>query len=188
MNTLAQRSRWVVAVIGFFLLGTAWAWAFVPTDAYADTIYSYIDDQGTPVWTDNFNSIPERYRAKVKTTERSTPPTVQTSSVGSIHRLVTDWSKRVTGTVGSLAPEISGLTPDQSRIATFAGLIALVCLMAMYLSRSQVVKFLALWVLILLGVGTPVLLYTSQGGPGDVMKAKATDAAKKQQDRLQQVP
>jgi hypothetical protein len=58
----------------------------------------------------------------------------------------------------------------------------------MYMTRSQVIKFLSLWVLILTGIVTPVLLYTNQGGAGDVMKTKVTDAAKKQQDRLQQVP
>jgi hypothetical protein len=58
----------------------------------------------------------------------------------------------------------------------------------MYMSRGQVIKFLSLWVLILTGIVTPVLLYTAQGGASDVMKAKATDAVKKQQDRLQQVP
>jgi hypothetical protein len=97
-------------------------------------------------------------------------------------------SKGITDKLGALTPEISGLTPYQARIATYAGLVALVCLIALYLSRSQVVKFLALWVLILLGITTPVLLYTSQDGPGDTMKAKATDAAKKQHDRLQQTP
>jgi hypothetical protein len=43
----------------------------MPYAAAAETIYSYIDEQGTPVLTDNYNSIPERYRTKVKTTERS---------------------------------------------------------------------------------------------------------------------
>jgi hypothetical protein len=94
----------------------------------------------------------------------------------------------MTGTIGGFAPEISGLSPAQSKILTSAGLVGLICVIAMYMSRSQVIKFLSLWVLILTGIVTPVLLYTAQGGASDVMKAKATDAVKKQQDRLQQVP
>jgi len=160
----------------------------VPYEAGADTIYSYIDEQGTPVLTDNYNSIPERYRAKVQTTEQSVSQPSQTTSFGAMRYTATSWAKNMTGTIGGFAPEISGLSPYQSKILTVAGLAGLICVIAMYMSRSQVVKFLSLWVLILLGITIPVLLYTSQDGVGDVMKAKATDAAKKQQDRLQQVP
>jgi hypothetical protein len=160
----------------------------MPYEAAAETIYSYIDDQGTPIWTDNYNSIPERYRAQVKTTERSVSQPSQTTSFRMIHNRVTSWAKNMVGTIGGFAPEISGFSPYQSKVATTAGLVGLICIIAMYMSRSQVVKFLALWVLILLGIATPVLLYTSQDGAGDVMKGKVTDAAKKQQDRLQQAP
>jgi hypothetical protein len=160
----------------------------MPYAAAAETLYSYIDEQGTPVLTDDYNSIPERYRAKVKTTERSVSPPAQTTPLGTIHHTVTSWGKKITGAIPSYAPEISGLSPAQSKILTSAGLVGFICVIAMYLSRSQVIKFLSLWTLILTGIVTPVLLYTAQGGASDVMKAKATDAAKKQQDRLQQIP
>jgi hypothetical protein len=160
----------------------------MPYTATAETLYSYINEQGTPVLTDDYNSIPERYRAKVKTTERSVSPPAQAAPLGAIHNTVTSWAKNMTGTIGGFAPEISGLSPAQSKILTSAGLVGLICVIAMYMSRSQVIKFLSLWVLILTGIVTPVLLYTAQGGASDVMKAKATDAVKKQQDRLQQVP
>jgi len=160
----------------------------MPYPAAAETLYSYIDEQGTPILTDNYNSIPERYRAKVKTTERSVSPPAQTAPLGAIHNTVTSWGKRITGAIPGFAPEISGLSPAQSKILTSAGVVGFICVIAMYLSRSQVIKFLSLWTLILAGIVTPVLLYTAQGGASDVMKAKATDAAKKQQDRLQQVP
>ncbi len=188
MHLFSQRSRGKTTFIGFAVLLVALSGVVVPNNVLADTIYSYIDEQGTPVWTDNYNSIPERYRAKVKTTEQPPASPVPTTSLRNAHQLVTTLSKGITDKLGAMTPEISGLTPYQARIATYAGLVALVCLIAIYLSRSQVVKFLALWVLILLGITTPVLLYTSQDGPGDAMKAKATDAAKKQHDRLQQTP
>jgi hypothetical protein len=56
--------------------------------------------------------------------------------------------------------------------------------MAMYLSRGQVTRFLALWFLILLGLATPVLLYVSKDGPVDILRGKAGEIQEKQQDRL----
>lgn len=170
----------VVLLIGASLM--------MPYAAASETIYSYINEQGTPVLTDNFDSIPERYRAKVKTTERPVSSPTQTAPLGAIHNTVTSWAKNMTGRIGGFAPEISGLSPAQSKILTAAGLVGLICVIAMYLSRNQAIKFMSLWILIISGIVTPVLLYTAQGGASDVMKAKATDAAKKQQDRLQQVP
>jgi hypothetical protein len=160
----------------------------MPFTAAAETIYSYIDDQGTPVMTDNYDNIPERYRAKVKTTEQTARPSTQTISSGTLLQKVTSWAKNITIPLVGIAPQISGLSPAQSNILTGAGLVGLICVIAMYISRNQAIKFLSLWTLILTGIVTPVLLYTAQGGASDVMKAKVTDAAKKQQDRLQQVP
>jgi hypothetical protein len=160
----------------------------MPHVVAAETIYSYIDEHGTPVLTDNYNNIPERYRAKVKTTEQSVSQPSQTTSFGTIQHTVTSWAKTITATIGGFAPEISGLSPAQSKILTTAGLVGLICVIAMYLIRNQAIKFMTLWTLILTGIVTPVLMYTAQGGANDVMKAKAAEAAKKQQDRLQQVP
>jgi len=160
----------------------------MPHVVVAETMYSYIDEHGTPVLTDNYNNIPERYRAKVKTIEQSVRQPSQTAPFGAIQHTVTSWVKNITAPIGGFAPEISGLSPAQSRILTTAGLVALICVIAMYLIRNQAIKFITLWTLILTGIVTPVLLYTAQGGANDVMKAKAAEAAKKQQDRLQQVP
>jgi hypothetical protein len=160
----------------------------MPHLVVAETMYSYIDEHGTPVLTDNYNNIPERYRAKVKTIEQSVRQPSQTASFGAIQHMVTSWAKNITAPIGGFAPEISGLSPAQSKILTTAGLVALICVIAMYLIRNQAIKFITLWTLILTGIVTPVLMYTAQGGASDVMKAKATDAVKKQQDRLQQVP
>ena len=118
----------------------------LPYAAAAETIYSYIDEHGTPVLTDNYDSIPERYRAKVKTTERSVSPPTQTTPLGTIHHTVTSWGKKIAGAIAGFAPEISGLSPAQSKILTSAGIVGFICVIAMYLSRSQVIKFLSLWV------------------------------------------
>jgi hypothetical protein len=155
-------------------------------EAVATTMYSYIDEQGTPVITDNLNTIPERYRAKVKTTEM-TPTTPQRSSTaGTIHEMVTNWGRQLRDMISGATPNISGLSHSQSQILTYAGLASIVLLAAMYLSKGQMVRLLSMWCLIMLAIGTPVLLYISDDGPADVMKSKAAAIQGKQEERLKQ--
>ena len=157
-------------------------------EALATTIYSYIDEQGTPVMTDNFNTIPERYRARVKTTEQIATASQRTSTAGAIQERVSNVGRQLRDMISGAAPNISGLSHSQSEILTYAGLAAIVLLVAMKLSKGQVVRLLALWCLIMLGLATPVLMYVSNDGPMDVMKNKASQIEKKHQDRSQQIP
>ena len=60
--------------------------------------------------------------------------------------------------------------------------------LAMYMSKGQMVRLLALWCLIMLGLATPVLMYVSKDGPMDVMKYKASQVEKQHQNRAQQIP
>ena len=157
-------------------------------EAGATTMYSYIDDQGTPVVTDNFNAIPERYRAKVKTTEQTSSASQGASTAGAIHERVTSWQKRVTDMASHAVPNISGLSASQSTILTYAGVAAIILVIAMYMSKGQSIRLLALWCLIMLGLATPVLLYVSKDGPMDSMKNKAAQVEKQHQDRVRQIP
>jgi hypothetical protein len=50
------------------------------------------------------------------------------------------------------------------------------------------IRLLALGLLIVLVIGTPVLMYTSDGGALDVMKQKAITSGQAQQDRIQHMP
>jgi hypothetical protein len=177
-----SRARWMLMI---------WLLAMPLTssmEAGATTMYSYIDDQGTPVITDNFNTIPERYRSKVKTTEQISNAPQSASTAGAIHERVTSWQKRVTDMVSRAVPNISGLSASQSKILTYAGVAAIVLFIAMYMSKGQSIRLLALWCLIMLGLGTPVLLYISNDGPMDVIQKQAAQTEKKHQDRLQQIP
>ncbi len=167
---------------GLILLGLLGSGLFL--EVYATTLYSYVDERGTAVVTDNYNNIPERYRSKVKITEASPSARSVGSSIANLHNSVTHWTNDTLQSVSGLAPDIPGMTPYQSRVLTFAGLIAIICCMAMYLSRGQITRFLALWCLILLGLATPILLYVSKDGPVDVLRGKAGEIQEKQQDRL----
>jgi hypothetical protein len=157
-------------------------------EALATTIYSYIDEQGTPVITDNFNTIPERYRARVKTTEQISTVPQRTSTIGTINERLSHFGSRLRAMVSGAAPNISGLSPSQSEILTYAGLAAIVLLAAMNLSKGPFIRLLALWCLIMIGLATPVLMYVSNDGPMDIMKNKAAQIEKKHQDRVQQIP
>ena len=179
--------RWILAV---WLLAVG-GYLFMPlasTEALATTIYSYIDEQGMPVITDNFDTIPERYRARVKTTEQISTAPQSTSTVGSINERLSHFGSQLRTMVSGAAPNISGLSPSQSEILTYAGLAAIVLLVAMNLSKGPFIRLLALWCLIMVGLATPILMYVSNDGPMDVMKNKASQIEKKHQDRVQQIP
>ena len=183
-----SRVRWMLAVWLLAMVSGLLMPLTFSTEAGATTMYSYIDDQGTPVITDNFNTIPERYRAKVKTTEQTSSVPQGASTAGAIHERVTSWQKRVTDMASRAVPNISGLSGSQSKILTYAGVAAMVLFITMYMSNGQSIRLLALWFLIMLGLGTPVLLYVSKDGPMDVIQKQTTQTEKKHQERLQQIP
>ncbi len=182
-----SQRRWILTV---WLLAV-WGCLVMPLasiEASATTIYSYIDEQGTPVMTDNFNTIPERYRTKVKTTEQIGTAPQSPSTAGAIHERVSNFGRQLRDMVSGAAPNISGLSPSQSGILTYAGLAAIVLLVAMNVIKGQFIRLLALGCLIMLGLAVPVLMYVSDDGPIDVMKSKAAQVEKKHQDRVQQIP
>jgi hypothetical protein len=186
MGTRAHRVSQPLCLLGVILLGCLVQGLF--QEAGATTIYSYVDERGTAVMTDNYNNIPERYRSKVQITETSPSSHSTGSPMATLHNSVTHVTKDIAQGMKGLAPDIPGMSSYQSQILTYAGLIALVCLAAMYLSRGQVTRFLALWCLILVGLATPVLLYVSKDGPLDILRGKAGEIQEKQQDRLKQAP
>ena len=180
--------RWIF-VIWLLAVGSGLAMPLASIEALATTMYSYIDEQGTPVITDNVSTIPERYRARVKTTEQISGARQGTSIAGTIHERVSNFGGQLRDMASGAAPNISGLSHSQSEILTYAGVAAIILFAVMYMSNSQgMVRLLALWCLIMLGLGTPVLMYASKDGPMDVMKSKAAQAEKQHQNRLQQIP
>ena len=182
-----DRKRWILGVWLLAVWGCL-VMPLAPIEAMATTMYSYIDEQGTPVMTDNFNTIPERYRARVKTTELIPTTSQNTSTAGAIHERASKLGRQLRDMVSGAAPNISGLSPSQSQILTYAGFAAIVLLIGMNVIKGQFIRLLALWGLIMLGFATPILMYVSDDGPMDVMKNKASQIEKKHQDRAQQIP
>ncbi len=195
-------SGWIM-LAGLLLLGID----PYPFQAHATTIYSYIDEQGNPRFSDSMENIPEKYRAKVKTHEQATPQERPPSAVDSVKAImlppiatakqkVTELlqgfgialpsASTKTASVPSTAPS-SDMNSSQSQIVNYAGAGAVVLLLMMYFSKSQLIRLLALCLLVTLGVATPILLYVSDDGPMTSMKGRVTAVGQAQQDRLKQV-
>lgn len=173
-------------LVGVFLL---WISSLLlPEFASATIIYSYIDERGTAVMTDNYETIPERYRAKVQATEHAPQAATNHSKAVQLQQAVSDWTQVVRAQLGTFAPSISGFTPYQSQVLTVGGLVGVVCLLARLFARSQAIRFLSLWCLVMLGLTVPVLLFTSQDTALDLFTGRAVKAQEQQQDRLQRLP
>lgn len=174
--------------------------------AQATTIYSYIDEQGNPRFSDSMENIPEKYRAKVKTHEQVSPQEQPSSALDSVRAAVSptaiaSFKQKVAEFLqgfGIALPSASmktGAAPSpsadmnssQSRILNYAGVAAVVLLLMMYFSKSQLMRLLGLCLLVTLGIATPILLYVSDDGPMTSMKGRVTAVGQAQQDRLKQV-
>ncbi len=149
-------------------------------------MYTYTDDRGQPVITDDYSSIPSDRRAKVTVrgeAEKSGSPSP--FSLQRIDESIKSHARGFVEFIGGKAIEIPGMSLHQSKILNYAGIIVIVCLLGMNLSRGQGIRFLSLWCLIMTCIGTPLLLYTSQDGPADIMKKKAAQIEEKHSQRMQ---
>ena len=185
---MSYREYW--SAVPFYLIVVAFAvWQGGAVGARAATVYSYIDDQGNPVFTDSPETIPEKYRAKVKTHERPDSVKKSPSVVDAVRDTVKEQVKGFGFQVPSVQVDLKNSGWTQSPILTYAGIAAIVLLLIMYFSKnSPMIRLLAMGLLIVLAIGTPVLMYTSDGGPMDILKKKAVASGQTRQDRLQQAP
>ena len=189
-----------MVLAGLLLAGLA----VFPSHAEATTIYSYIDEQGNPRFSDTMENIPEKYRAKVKTHEQAAPQErplsaldsvramIAPSGIASFKRKVAEFLQGFGVTLPSASTKTgeassADMNASQSHILNYAGAAAVVLLLMMYFSKSQLMRLLGLCLLVTLGVATPLLLYVSDDGPMTSMKGRVTAVGQAQQDRLKQV-
>ena len=173
--------QWLPYLAGSLLFGIGSL--FLDGYLWAKPLYSYRDEQGTNVITDNFDRIPSRYRAKVVTIEQEADSSIHPSALS---HGVGGLLKEVDASVGGTTINVPGLSRYQSHALTIACLLALVFLLLRRFSRSQAIRFLSLWGLIMLGLVTPVILYFSQNGPLDTLRGQASQIQTKQLDHLKQ--
>jgi hypothetical protein len=153
------------------------------SDAFSKTLYSYTDEKGTRVITDDYNHIPPLYRSRVTAVEQEAD---HSDAYGAIRRGTTDRIGTIFRSENGFVIDVPGMSFQQSKVITYAGLIALFCFVAMNFSRSEGIRMLALWCLIMTGICAPVLVYIADDGAGTIMKNKAAQIQQKQQDRLSQ--
>ena len=171
---LRRRIGIMSACIMVILIGIL---SWTRADVHATTVYSYIDDRGNPVYTDDLRKVPDQYRMKVQRFEEVS----ESQSVGGP-------AKSLLSKVLSFRKDISGLSEEQTAVLNYAGGAAVFLLVVMYLSKeSPMIRLLALGLLIVLGIGAPVLIYTGQGGALSVIKNKAGEAAQLNDKRMKQV-
>jgi hypothetical protein len=84
----------------------------------AKPLYSYTDEKGMRIITDNYNQIPPSYRARVTTVEQESD-----NSVGEIERV-----GEFVGSAKGFVVAVPGMSYQQSRIITYASLLGLLCL------------------------------------------------------------
>jgi len=135
----------------------------------ATTIYSYIDEQGNPVYTDAPETIPEKYRAKVKTHERidrtaaglAETPKTETAMQSMKAQAKDVWTKLL-----SYRVTVEGLSSGQLDVLNYAGAAAFILVIMMFLSKKRpMLRLLCFGLLIVLGIGTPVMMYVGRAGP-----------------------
>jgi hypothetical protein len=149
------------------------------SEAWSKTLYSYNDEKGTRVVTDNFNNIPPAYRSRVTTVEQEGDQSERyLTNLGGLNRII--------GSQKGFVIDVPGMSFQQSKVITYAGMIALLCILAMNLSRSDGIRVLALWCLLMTAIAAPVLIYIADDGAGTIMKKKAAEIQQKEKERLSQ--
>jgi hypothetical protein len=181
MQITARRLSHILSAVAGVLILLPFVVGPFTAQTFAKTLYSYSDEKGIRVITDDYNRIPAQYQSRVTSVEQEAD---QSEGSASSRRSAVD---RVGGTFNSangFVIDVPGMSFQQSKIITYAGFIALLCIVAMSLSRSQGIRMLALWCLIMTGICAPVLVYIANDGASAIMKNKAAQIQQKQQDRL----
>jgi len=159
-------------------------------NAWAAT-YTYVDDKGTVVFTDNKDNIPARYRARVRVLEEGESKKGGGGLIEKGTAAVEQVTGKITGKITDTASQspitIPGLSPYQSKVLSLACVAAVLMAGTMLLSGNPAVRFLMRWLLVLLAIGTTATMFFSEGG----LAQKATGAGKElertQQQKSQQL-
>jgi hypothetical protein len=183
-----NQRRWIPAVWLLLAAGGSLIMPGAFIEAAATTVYSYIDEQGTPVMTDNINTIPERFRAKVQVTEEAPKGASDHSIAVKVQQQITDLVHNTGIDLNKFVPSMFGFTHFQSKVLSIGGLVAVICLLVRLVGRGQTIRFLSLWCLIMLGLTVPALFFTSQDAPLDRLTGTAGKIQEKQQEHLQRAP
>ncbi len=135
-------------------------------EATAGEVYTYTDEKGTLVLTDNIKKVPKRFRRQVKVTQvidvpaeaETRMPAPAAEPRDSFH-----WRSKLGRLMDYLPDKImSGLNKRQSVLLIGGFLAGAVAFGVMTLTRSPSIRFAMKWVLMLVGFGVMYALYFTQ--------------------------
>ena len=159
-------------------------------NAWAAT-YTYVDDKGTVVFTDNKDNIPARYRARVRVLEEGESKKGGGGLIEKGTAAVEQVTGKITGKITDTASQspitIPGLSPYQSRVLSLAFVGAVLIAGTMLLSGNPALRFLMRWLLVLLAIGTTASMYFSEGGLAQKATGTAKELERTQQQKSQQL-
>lgn len=162
-----------------------------PIEPAGATTYTYVDDKGTVVFTDNKDSIPARYRARVRVLAEGEKAKGAGSLIergtAAVEQVTDKITDKITGTTSESPFTIAGLSPHQSRVLSLAFVAAVFMAGVMLLSGNPALRFLMRWLLVLLAIGTTASMYFSEGGLAQKGSGTARDLERTQQQKSQQI-
>lgn len=194
----SRRRPGVALIAGLALFWFGCVMAGLPDEAAAAKGYKYVDDRGNIVLTNQWDSIPERYRERVKVVEMPDEPKAGIAMpnlgggapAGGIAQQATESLKVVASSAQTAA---SGLTSDRSTVVGASFVAGVIMLATMMLSKNPATRLLMRWLLVLLVFGTTAHVYFSsldKKTPGTLMQ-KVTGTTKEveraQQEKAQQI-
>ena len=153
-----------------------------PIEHAGATTYTYVDDKGTVVFTDKLDSIPARYRARVKVVEDGDRSRTDSSAA-----TVKQATERATEMVSRFTITVPGLSPHQSTVLSLACVAAVLMAGTMLLSGNPAVRLLMRWLLVLLAIGTTATMFFSEESLLQKTKGAAKGLERTQQQKAQEI-
>jgi uncharacterized protein DUF4124 len=176
---LKRDHRQIVAIFWMVLIG----WSTGISLGGAET-YTYVDDNGTVVFTDKREVIPEKYRARAKVMEGTAEPSKTMEAVKA--------AKKLDQLVGAITDDkkgfsIGGLTPYQSRVLVMGFVGGILMLSVMVFTGNSALKMLMRWLLVLLAIGTSASIYFSSEALTDKAKNKGREVERAQREQVERI-
>ena len=153
-----------------------------PIENAGATTYTYVDDKGTVVFTDKLDSIPARYRARVKVVEDG-----DRSRTDNPAATVKQATERATEVVSRFTITVPGLSPHQSTVLSLACVAAVLMAGTMLLSGNPAVRLLMRWLLVLLAIETTATMFFSEESLLQKTKGAAKGLERTQQQKAQEI-
>jgi preprotein translocase subunit SecF len=163
------------ALCGAVLGGT------VMVSVTAAETYTYVDQEGTVVFTDKRETIPPQYRARAKVVDGDVSAYESLKATEKLNQIVSEVSQKGEGfTVG-------GLTPYQSRVLVMGFTAGIVMLAVMKFTGNSALRLLMRWLLVLVVIGTTASIFFASEPLTQKAKGKTKDLERAQREQAERI-